>query len=191
LKVLGILKSAKIIIAIAGMPGAGKAVASNTAKELDIPVFVCGDVLREEAKIRKIVATPENFGKLMFQMRRDEGPSVMIKRLLPRISEAKSKIIMVEGLRSIDELESLMNNFEVKLLAIHANPKQRFQRLIARGRGDDPKTIEEFNSRDARELSLGVGSVIALGDYLIMNDSTLEIFQQKLMDFFKNMVSKS
>ena len=185
------MKSAKTIIGIAGMPGAGKAVASNTAKELDIPVFVCGDVLREEAKIRKIVATPENFGKLMFQMRRDEGPSVMIKRLLPRISEAKSKIIMVEGLRSIDELESLMNNFEVKLLAIHANPKQRFQRLIDRGRGDDPKTIGEFNNRDARELSLGVGSVIALADYLIMNDSTLEIFQQKLMDFFKNMVSKS
>jgi dephospho-CoA kinase len=191
LKVLGILKSIKTVIAIAGMPGAGKAVASNTAKKLDIPVFVCGDVLREEAKIRKIVATPENFGKLMFQMRKNEGSSVMIKRLLPRIAEAKSKIIMVEGLRSIDELELLMNNFEVKLLAIHANPKQRFQRLIDRGRGDDPKTIEEFNSRDARELSLGVGSVIALADYLIMNDSTLEMFQQKLMDFFKNMVSIS
>ena len=184
------MKNAKIIIAIAGMPGAGKAVASNIAKELDIPVFVCGDVLREEAKIRKIVATPENFGKLMFQMRKNEGPSVMIKRLLPRIAEARSKIIMVEGLRSIDELKSLMNNFEVKLLAIHANPKQRFQRLIDRGREDDPKTIAEFNSRDARELSLGVGSVIALADYLIMNDSTLEKFQQKLMDFLKNMLSK-
>jgi dephospho-CoA kinase len=180
LKGLGILKRNKTVIAIAGMPGAGKAVASNTAKGLDIPVFVCGDVLREEAKIRKIVATPENFGKLMFQMRKNEGPSVMIERLLPRIAEAKSKIIMVEGLRSIDEFESLMNNFEVKLLAIHANPEQRFQRLIDRGRGDDPKTIVEFNSRDARELSLGVGSVIALADYLIMNDSTLENFQQKL-----------
>jgi dephospho-CoA kinase len=185
------LKSVKTVIAIAGMSGAGKAVASNTAKKLGIPVFVCGDVLREEAKMRKIVATPENFGNLMVQMRKDEGPSVMIKRLLPRILDTKSKIVIVEGLRSIDELESLINNFEVTLLAIHANPKQRFQRLTYRGRGDDPKTIEEFNSRDTRELSLGVGSVIALADYLIMNDSTLEKFQQKLMDFFKNSLCKS
>jgi dephospho-CoA kinase len=191
LKVLGLLKSIKTVIAIVGMPGAGKAVASNTAKEFSIPVFLCGDVLREEAKIRKIVVTPENFGKLMFQMRQDEGSSVMIKRLLPKISDAKSKIVMVEGLRSIDELESLMNNFEVILLAIHANPKQRFQRLIHRGRGDDPKTIDEFNARDSRELSLGVGSVIALADYMIINDSTLTKFQQKLMDFFKNLLNKS
>ncbi|WP_455368589.1 AAA family ATPase [[Eubacterium] cellulosolvens] len=185
------MKSIKTVIAIAGMPGAGKAVASNTAKEFGIQVFLCGDVLREEAKNRKIVATPENFGKLMLQMRQDEGPSVMIKRLLPRISEAKSKIVMVEGLRSIDELESLMNTFKVILLAIHANPKQRYQRLISRGRGDDPKTIDEFNARDSRELSLGVGSVIALADYMIMNDSTLEKFQQKLMGFFKHLLNKS
>ena len=64
-EVQDILKSVKQVIAIAGMPGAGKAVASNAAKELDIPVFVCGDVLREEAKARKIAATPENFGDIM------------------------------------------------------------------------------------------------------------------------------
>jgi dephospho-CoA kinase len=191
MKVQDILKHVKQVIAITGMPGSGKAVASNAAKELGIPVFLCGDVLREEAKVRKIVSTPENFGKLMFQMRKDEGPSVMIKRLLPRISDTKSKIVMIEGLRSIDELESLKNNFEVTLLTIYANPKQRFQRLRDRGRGDDPKNIEEFNSRDARELSLGVGSVIALADYLIMNDSTLEKFQKKLMTFLKNMLSKN
>jgi dephospho-CoA kinase len=182
------LKSDKTIIAIAGMPGAGKAVASNTAKEFGIQVLVCGDVLREEAKKRKIIATPENFGKLMLKMRQDEGPDVMIKRLLPRISDLKSKTVMVEGLRSIDELESLMDNFKVILLAIHANPKQRFQRLIDRARGDDPKTMDEFNARDSRELSLGVGSVIALADYLIINDSTLDSFQQKLRGFYQEFI---
>lgn len=185
------MKSIKKVIAIAGMPGAGKAVASNIAKELNIPVFLCGDVLREEAKIRKIAATPENFGNLMFQVRKDEGPSVIINRLLPKILDARSEVVLVEGLRSIDELESLKNNFEVILLAIYANPKQRFKRLIDRGRGDDPKTIEEFNSRDARELSLGLGSVMALADYLIMNDSTLEKFQQNLMNFIKNLLKKN
>ena len=183
------MKSIRKVIAIAGMPGAGKAVASNIARKLGIHIFVCGDVVREEAKKRKIVATPENFGKLMLEMRQVEGPSVMIKRFLPRIADVKSKIVIVEGLRSIDELESLMENFDITLLAIHANPKQRFQRLINRGRGDDPTTIDEFNARDSRELSLGVRSVIALADYVIMNDSTIEKFQQKLDAFFKNQLN--
>jgi dephospho-CoA kinase len=185
------LKSIKKVIAIAGMPGAGKAVASSVAKKLDIPIFVCGDVIREEAKIRKIATTPETFGNLMFQIRKDEGASVVINRLLPKILETKSKVVLVEGIRSMDELESLKKNFEVILLAIHVNSEQRFQRLIDRGRGDDPKTIQEFESRDARELSLGLGSVLALADYLVTNDSTLEDFQQKLMDYFKNLLRKT
>ena len=50
------------IIAVVGMPGAGKAVVSKAASSHGIPVMVCGDVVREETKKRGLASTPENTG---------------------------------------------------------------------------------------------------------------------------------
>jgi len=179
----------KAVVAIAGMPGSGKALASGVARERSIPVFVCGDIVREEASSRKLPATPENLGSLMLRIREEEGSDVMVKRLLPRIEITKSDYVVVEGLRSLDELEYLRNRFKTRLLAIHAPPEQRFQRLLRRGRSDDPKTLAEFVQRDNRELALGVGSVIALAEQLIVNDSTIEAFKLKLNRFYEEVLS--
>lgn len=175
----------KTIIAVTGMPGSGKAVASSLARTYGIPVFVCGDVVREEALTRKLPPTPENLGSLMLKIREEDGPDVVAERLIPKIKKIQSNTVVVEGLRSLSELQLLKDNFKVKLLAVHSPPDQRFQRLIRRGRSDDPKSLEEFVQRDHRELAVGVGAVIALADKLIVNDSTLGSFKQEISRFYK------
>ena len=179
----------KTIVAIAAMPGAGKATASELARDRGIPVFLCGDVVREEASRRRLSSTPENLGSLMLKMRDEEGPDVMAKRLVPKINDTQSNVVVVEGLRGLDELELFRKHFKVRLLAIHSSPDQRFQRLLRRRRSDDPKTPEEFHQRDRRELAVGIGSVIALADNLIVNDSTVEAFKLKLNRFFEEVLS--
>ena len=179
----------KTIIAIAAMPGAGKATASELARDRGIPVFLCGDVVREEASRRRLSSTPENLGSLMLKMRDEEGPDVMAKRLVPKINDTQSNVVVVEGLRGLDELELFRKHFKVRLLAIHSSPDQRFQRLLRRRRSDDPKTPEEFHQRDRRELAVGIGSVIALADNLIVNDFTVEAFKLKLNRFFEEVLS--
>ncbi|MCD6114561.1 MAG: dephospho-CoA kinase, partial [Thermoprotei archaeon] len=42
-----------------------------------------------------------------------------------------------------------------------------------RSRPGDPKTWEEFVERDLVELSFGLGNVIALADYMIVNEGSL------------------
>ncbi|MGQ9542747.1 MAG: AAA family ATPase [Candidatus Bathyarchaeia archaeon] len=175
----------KNVIAIAGMPGSGKAVASSVAREYGFPIFVCGDVVREEAIARGLSLTPENLGHLMLKMRREEGPKVIVQHLLPKIRMSESKTIVVEGLRSLDELELLRENFRVTLLAIHSPPGERFRRLTLRGRSDDPKDMEEFVERDRRELEVGIGHVLALADKHIVNDSTIENFKKQLKQFYE------
>jgi len=183
------LTPAKTIIAIAAMPGAGKAMASELARDRGMPVFLCGDVVREEASRRRLSPTPENLGGLMLKMREEEGPDVMAKRLIPKINDARSNVVVVEGLRGLEELELLRKHFKVRLLAIHSPPDQRFQRLLRRRRSDDPKTSEEFHQRDQRELAVGVGSVMVLADNLIVNDSTIEAFKLKLNRFYEEVLS--
>jgi dephospho-CoA kinase len=179
------LPSSKLVIAVTGLPGAGKAIASSLAKDRSIPVFSCGDVVREEASDRRLLPTPENLGRLMLEMRREYGSDIMAKRLVPKIKMVQPGLVVVEGLRSLDEVEAFKRVFNVAVLAVHSPPEQRFQRLLKRKRSDDPRNMEEFRERDYRELAVGVGSVIALADNMIVNDSTIEAFRLKLNSFFE------
>jgi len=179
------LPSSKFVIAVTGLPGAGKAIASSLAKDRSIPVFSCGDVVREEASDRRLLPTPENLGRLMVEMRREYGSDIMAKRLVPKIKMVQPDLVVVEGLRSLDEVEAFKRVFNVAVLAVHSPPEQRFQRLLKRKRSDDPRNMEEFHERDYRELVVGVGSVIALADNMIVNDSTIEAFRLKLNSFFE------
>ena len=171
------MESRKKVVAISGMPGSGKGVASEAAKQLGFEVLVLGDVIREETQRRGLEPTPKNMGAVMLQVREDEGPAAVAKRLLPKIGERQSHVVIVEGIRSVHELAELRSRFEVVTLAIHASPKTRFQRLLARGRSDDPKTLDTFYERDNRELNVGLGHVIALADFVAINEGTIAELQ--------------
>jgi len=159
------------LILIAGMPGAGKSLISRAAKMLGIPVLVMGDVVREEAEKMGLKPTPENLGHVAVLLRRKYGDDIIAKKVLKKAFLHKSKIIMIDGVRSLYELDFFKRKTEkVIIMAIHASPRTRFKRLLKRGREDDPKTWEEFCERDRRELEFGIGNVIALADIMLVNE---------------------
>jgi dephospho-CoA kinase len=162
------------IIAVVGMPGAGKAIVSKAASSRGIPVLVCGDVVREETKKRGLSPTPENIGKVMLSIRQEDGPDVVAKRLIPKITSSGAPLVVVEGVRSMAEVEELRRNHTVVIVAVHASPKTRYERLAARARSDDPKSWQEFAERDARELGVGIGNVIALAQEMLVNEKSVE-----------------
>ena len=77
---------------------------------------------------------------------------------------------MVDGIRSLTEIEAFGRAGRVLLLAIHASRERRFSLLKERGRSDDPITYETFLKRDERELEVGIGRAIALADEVISNE---------------------
>ncbi len=181
------MQAKKVVLAISGMPGAGKGVASEAARRLGLEVLVMGDVIREETERRGLEPTPENVGKVMLQIRKDEGPAVVMKRLVPKIESSKSRFVIVEGIRSEDEIRELRAKFEVITVGIHASPKTRYQRLLARGRSDDPKTWDTFYERDSRELNVGLCRVIALADVLLLNEGTIDDLQSSFDSAMKKL----
>lgn len=162
----------KILIGVAGMPGAGKATAEEIVRDMGYSVVVMGDEIRDEAKRRGLRPTPENLGMVMLKLREEEGPSVVAERCIPKIEKANGKIV-VDGIRSHHEVEEFKRHFpRFTLIAIHTSPETRFQRLFKRRRSDDPKGWETFVERDLRELSVGLGDVIAMADYMVVNEGT-------------------
>lgn len=163
----------KTVIGIAGMPGAGKATAEKVFRKKGYPVIVMGDEVREETRKRNMEPTPENIGKVMLQIRAEDGPAVLARRCIPKIKAADSDVVLVDGIRSSHELEEFRKAFQnFTVIAVHASPNTRFKRLLARGRTDDPKDWETFIARDKRELSVGLGEVIATADCMIVNEES-------------------
>lgn len=151
------------------MPGAGKSTIAEGLKPKGYEIINMGNAVREEARNRNLEPTRENLGKLMLELREKNGPGAIAELIKPQIESSSSNVILVDGLRSIDEIEVLRKFGNVKLLAIHASTDTRFDFLQKRGRSDDPQTKDHFTERDSRELGVGISNPIALSDDAISN----------------------
>jgi len=151
------------------MPGAGKSTIAEGLKSKGYDIVNMGNAVRAEAKKRNLESTRENLGKLMLELREQNGPGAIAELIKPEIESSSSNVILVDGVRSNDEIQVLKKFGNVKLLAIHASTGTRFDFLQKRGRSDDPQTQEHFEERDNRELGVGISNSIALSDYAISN----------------------
>jgi dephospho-CoA kinase len=166
------------ILLITGMPGSGKEELLNVARSMDIPFLRMGDIVREFHETSGAAAKGLSVGQVANGEREKHGKDIWAKRAIERMS---GDIFLVDGCRSLDEVNSYKGlSDEVYIIAVHASRLTRYNRLIKRGRDDAPKDMAEFDERDNRELGWGLGSVIALADYMIVNDSDLETFQSKV-----------
>src|SRR5256886_13667070 len=116
------------------MPGAGKSLASSVMKMRGIPVFVSGDIIRTEARKRKLKFTRKNLGELMLKLRKEEGMGAVAKRLVPLVEKVNGEFVVYEGARSVEVVDQLRRKYGVVVIAINASPQARFRRLQRRRR---------------------------------------------------------
>lgn len=176
--------SATRAVCVTGMPGCGKEEFVKVALQEGLPVIRMGDVVREEARRRGIFLTDEGVGGMAKEERRIHGPDIWALRTLERI---KSERVVIDGVRSLAEVEAFRKAFAdcLIIVAVHASPRTRYARIASRRRRDDIATEEEFRVRDERELRWGLGQVIALADYMIVNEGSLEEFHRKAREVLK------
>ena len=170
-----------VVILLAGMPGAGKEEFLKIAKEKEYDVVGMGDVVREQAELAEISKKDISIGEFATRERNEHHYGIWADRTLSRISEKKT---VIDGIRSTEEVNIFRSELEkdAPIVAIHASPKTRFDRLRDREREDAPQTRKEFHERDLRELDWGLGKIIARADWMIVNEGTLPKFYKKSED---------
>jgi dephospho-CoA kinase len=173
----------RLVVGLAGMPGAGKSIVVDTAREMGYTVVVMGDVVRQETLKRGLELTPQNVGKVMLELRAEGGNYVIAQKCIPKIEAQTSPKVLVDGLRSLYEADIFKEHFaKFSLVAVHASPDTRFSRLSNRRRSDDPAEWKVFHERDMREISVGLGNVIAMSEQIIVNDNSLESVKAKVKE---------
>jgi dephospho-CoA kinase len=165
---------------VVGMPGCGKSVFLTVAREYDYAIISMGDAVRAETRKRGI--SPENHGKIAEALRKEHGLAAVALLVVEKITPD----CIVDGVRSLAEIDVFNQHYTVEIVAIYSSPKTRFRRLKKRQRAGDPQFWKEFKKRDARELNFGIGDVIALADYLLINESTKNQFRTQCRIFLSN-----
>ena len=161
----------KLVVCLTGMPGAGKSTIVSKLKDQGYETFSLGDGVRAEAKRQNLEPTGENLGRLMLELREKNGPGAVAELIKDSIQNSSHEIIIIDGIRSIHEINVLKQTGNVKLLAVHASSDTRFKFLSERKRSDDPLTREKFEERDNREIGVGLEEIIDLADESIENNN--------------------
>ena len=179
-----------MIVIVTGMPGSGKSRIVKEFEKRGFPSVSLGDIVREETVKRGLELTKENVAKVSIRLRQELGQNAVAKLAVEKVRELlkAAKLVVIDGVRSLDEVGTFRGAFpeeRIIIIAVHTPPRQRFERLKTRGRHDDPKTWEDFEERDWKELRFGIGGVIAMADYMVVNDGSREEYEQtvsKLVD---------
>jgi dephospho-CoA kinase len=167
----------KKIIAVTGLPGAGKTAVSRIINQREIPVFITGDITREEMTRRGMEHSNENSEKIARQMREEFGMEFATKKSWEKAEKMTDEIVCLEGLRDIHELRFLKEQGKTMLIVVSAPDKVRYDRLV-KGKGyKHPKNFEEFVWRSENEAERGMQELMntqEIKKYTIINDGSLE-----------------
>ena len=163
------------------MPGSGKTEATLFLDEKIFSKVVMGDVIREEMKSQDIPINSKNMREFMIKLREKEGMDVVAKKCSPKIEKIDSEIIIIDGLRNIEEVDFFKKSLpNFKIIAIISSLETRYKRLLARKREDDSLDINLLKERDKKEISVGISKVIEEADYLVDNEGTKVQLQEDL-----------
>jgi len=178
------------LIAIVGMPGAGKSIAAVFFRQKGIPVLRFGDQTDISLKELHLERNEKNERYVREKLRNELGMAAMAIKIEPRILEAAktNETVVLDGLYSWEEYVYLKKKFpDMKLLCIYASPAVRHARLATRI--VRPLTKAEAESRDIAELeNLNKGGPIAIADYTIVNEKDETFFQNELAEMYTSLV---
>ena len=175
------------IIAIVGLPGAGKTEAAEYLKTKGVPLISFSEIVNKKIDKLNLPHTLEIHHKVRQELRAEHGFEAMAVLSKKKVEQSlkKNRVVVIEGMRSWEEYEYMKKNFpKVRLfiVAIHADKHKRYERISARPTRSDLKG----ESRDIDELiSTHMGPTIAFADYVVKNNFSKEEFYNKLDEVFR------
>ena len=172
------------IIALVGLAGSGKSSAVEYLTEKGFPKIYFGGIIYKAMDEAGIEKTWDNQQQFREEIRRREGKDFVIKRVIKNIHDlinAGQNKIVLDGLYTWSEYKLLKHEFpgQVVVIAIVTPKYLRYQRMAKRI--ERPMQPHEVDQRDWSEIeNLEKGGPIAIADYFIINDGSLEQLHQKI-----------
>jgi len=175
------------IIAIVGMCGVGKSVASEYLENKAYKKVYFGGITYDKLAEAGIERTPDSEKKMREDLRKEYGMACYAILSLPKIEEYyKEGNVVIDDLYSWSEYKVLKEKFgdNIVLLGIVADKEIRYSRIAIRP-GRSYNRVQAID-RDLSELeNLEKGGPIAYADYYILNNGTIDEYKRRLDEILK------
>jgi dephospho-CoA kinase len=177
------------VVAVVGMPGAGKSEVARVFEERGFSRVRFGDITDDELKKRGLELTEANERYVRELLREEYGMAAYARLNLSRIDSApKHADVVIDGLYSWEESLFLEDYYggNFRLVAVCSSPETRYARL--KQRRNRRLTVEEAASRDKAEIeNVNKSGPIAMADFTVINESSLENLRSEVNKVISNL----
>lgn len=180
-----------VIIGITGTIGAGKGtVVDYLVKNKGFKHFSARGLIVEEIEKRGLENNRDNMVVVGNDLRLKFGPGYVAEELFKR-AEKSDENAVIESLRTVGEIETLRKKGKFVLLAVDADSKIRYERVIVRGTSTDNVSFEKFLADEEKEMTStdpnkqNLKKCIEMADFKIDNNGTLEELSSKIEEVLK------
>ena len=189
------MKKTPLIIGITGSFGSGKSTASDFFTEqgftrITLSSFIAKELIKAKKEVTR--ASLQDEGNAM---RKKHGSGVLAERALAHIELENVEKVVIDGIRTLGEVEVLYKQPNFVSLAIVADRSVRFERLSAHPHYG-MLSPESFGKLDFRDLGVGekdyglqTGLSLSLADMFIENNDTKKAFETRLHKVLKEILS--
>lgn len=175
-----------IIIGITGTIGAGKGtIVDYLVEQHGFEHFSVRGFLIKRIRERGMEVNRDSMVIVANDLRAKNSPSYITDRLFEEALES-GKNCVIESIRTPGEVISLRNQKGFFLLAVDANPRLRYERIVLRNSETDSISFETFKENEAREMhsddpnKQNLRRCIELADFVLNNDGTIKELTQQV-----------
>jgi dephospho-CoA kinase len=118
----------KVIIGITGPQGAGKSEVAKILTQQGALHLTTRGYLQEKLKEEGKEPNRANLVEIANKIRAEHSPHYIIEQLCKKAKDAYNKIIVIESIRNIGEVQYLQNQGHT-ILSVTAHPRVRYERI--------------------------------------------------------------
>lgn len=178
------MKNPRKIIALVGMPGAGKGLCVEYLEKKGWPSVYFGGITVDEVKRRGLEVNEANEKVVREQLRATYGLSVMADRTIKKITALQAKghdVVVADGLYTWTEYKTFKQKYGDDAIIIAVVAPRRVRHMRLKNRPVRPLTEEQVTAREYAEIeNIEKGGPIANADYTILNNSTTDAAYKQL-----------
>ncbi len=182
---------AKLILGVTGEMGSGKgAIAKHVVQNYDAGSHKFSQILRDILDRVHVEQSRESISTLSLILRKNFGEDVLAKSMYRDVQDDQHEIVVIDGVRRLEDIVFLKQLPQFKLIYIEADIKTRYERLVKRGEndGDATKTFEQFKHDHEADADARIVDLKNYANAVIENDGTYEELYDQIDEIIKQSI---
>lgn len=168
--------------------GAGKGtVVDYLVKEKDFKHYSVRNLLVKLIEKEGKAVNRDSMTATANRLRAEKGSAYLIEKLFEEAKKSNGNCV-IESIRTEGEISSLREKGKFYLLAVDADIKLRYERIVKRASETDRVSFDKFKSDEKREMTSNdpskqnLGRCMELADYRIENNSTIGSLNKQITE---------